>query len=49
MSVTSKSTDLVKFEKNKSNLPTKINPNDFNQALELVDKDLILKNRAEEY
>ena len=47
MGVSSKSTDLVKFEKIKSNLPTKINPNDFNQALELVDKDLILKNRTE--
>ena len=47
MGVSSKSTDLVKFEKIISNLPTKINPNDFNQALELVDKDLILKNRDE--
>ena len=47
MSVTSKSTDLIKFEKVKSNLPTKINSNDFVQALELVDKDLILKNRTE--
>ena len=47
MSVTSKSTDLVKFEKNKSNLPSKINSNNFNHALELVDKDLILKNRTE--
>ena len=47
MNVPSKSTDLVKFEKIKSNLPKKINPNEFYQALELVDKDLILKNRKE--
>ena len=47
MGASSKSTDLVKIEKVKSNLPKKINPNDFNQALELVDKDLILKNRTE--
>ena len=47
MGASSKSTDLVKIEKVKSNLPKKINPNEFNQALELVDKDLILKNRTE--
>ena len=47
MSVSSKSTDLVKFDKKKSKLPIKFNPNEVNQALELVDKDLILKNREE--
>ena len=47
MSVSSKSTDLVKFNKKKNKLPIKFNPNDINQALELVDKDLILKNREE--
>ena len=43
----SKSTDLIKYDKDKSKLPIKFNPNAFNQALELVDKDLILKNRTE--
>ena len=43
----SKSTDLIKYDKDKSKLPIKFNPNAFNQALELVDKDLILKNRKE--
>ena len=47
MSVTSKSTDLVKFNEKKSKLPIKFKPNEVNQALELVDKDLILKNREE--
>ena len=47
MSVSSKSTDLVKFNEKKSKLPIKFNPNEVNQALELVDKDLILKNREE--
>ena len=47
MSVPSKSTDLVKFNKKKSKLPIKFKPNEVNQALELVDKDLILKNREE--
>ena len=47
MSVSSKSTDLVKFNEKKSKLPIKFNPNEVNQALELVDKDLILKNRDE--
>ena len=42
-----KSTDLIKYDKDKSKLPIKFNPNAFNQALELVDKDLILKNRTE--
>ena len=43
----SKSTDLIKYDKDKSKLPIKFNPNALNQALELVDKDLILKNRKE--
>ena len=43
----SKSTDLIKYDKDKSKLPIKFDPNAFNQALELVDKDLILKNRTE--
>ena len=47
MSVRSKSTDLVKFNEKKSKLPVKINKNEVTQALELVDKDLILKNREE--
>ena len=47
MSVPSKSTDLVKFNEKKSKLPIKFKPNEVNQALELVDKDLVLKNREE--
>ena len=47
MSVPSKSTDLVKFNKQKPKLPIKFNPNEISNALELVDKDLILKNREE--
>ena len=47
MSVRSKSTDLVKFNDKQSKLPIKFKPNEVNQALELVDKDLILKNREE--
>ena len=47
MSVSSKSTDLVKFNHKKSKLPIKFKPNEVNQALELVDKDLVLKNREE--
>ena len=43
----SKSTDLIKYDKDNSKLPIKFNPNALNQALELVDKDLILKNRTE--
>ena len=46
MGISTKSTDLVKLKK-KSNLPIKFNPNDINNALELVDKNLILKNREE--
>ena len=47
MSVQSKSTDLVKFNEKKAKLPVKFNQNEVSQALELVDKDLILKNREE--
>ena len=47
MSIPSKSTDLVKFSDKKSNLPIKFDPNDAKSALELVDKDLILKNRED--
>ena len=47
MSVTSKSTDLIKLNEKKAQLPIKFDPNSVNQALELVDKNLILKNREE--
>ena len=47
MSVPSKNTDIVKFSEKKSKLPIKFKPNEVNQALELVDKDLVLKNREE--
>tara|TARA_B100000989_G_C19379236_1_gene400862 strand:+ start:167 stop:565 length:399 start_codon:yes stop_codon:yes gene_type:complete len=47
MSIPSKSTDLIKFNKKKSNLPIKFDQNEAKQALELVDKDLILKNRKD--
>ena len=47
MNVPSKSTDLVKLNEKKSKLPIKFKPNEVQQALELVDKDLILKNRDE--
>ena len=45
MSVPSKSTDLVKFNDKKSKLPIKFSPEEVNQALELVEKDLVLTNR----
>ncbi len=47
MSIPSKSTDLVKLNNKKSNLPIKFDQNEVKQALELVDKDLILKNRED--
>ena len=47
MSIPSKSTDLVKFNNKKSNLPIKLDQTEVKQALELVDKDLILKNRED--
>ena len=46
MSLSSKSTDIIKLNK-KTQLPIKFDPKNINQALELVDKDLILKNREE--
>ena len=47
MSIPSKSTDLVKFNNKKSNLPIKFDQSEVKQALELVDKDLVLKNRED--
>ena len=47
MSKPSKSTDLIKLNEKNLNLPIKFKPNDVNHALELVDKNLILKNREE--
>ena len=47
MSMSSKSTDLIKLNEKKPKLPIKFDPNNVNNALELVDKDLILKNREE--
>ena len=47
MRSSSKSTDLIKIDQNKSNLPIKFNHNEINHALELVDKDLFLKNRED--
>ena len=47
MSIPSKSTDLVKFSDKKSNLPIKFDPKEVKNALELVDKDLILKTRED--
>ena len=47
MAVSSKSTDLIKVNEKKNKLPIKLKSNEVNQALELVDKDLILKNREE--
>ena len=47
MSIPSKSTDLVKFGEKKTNLPIKFDPKEIKSALELVDKDLILKNRED--
>ena len=47
MSIPSKSTDLVKLNDKKSNLPIKFDPKEVKNALELVDKDLLLKNRED--
>ena len=47
MSSSTTSTDLIKIDDKKSNLPIKFNPNEINQALQLVDKDLYLKNRED--
>ena len=47
MSLPSNSRDLIKVEEKKSNLPIKFDPNEINQALQLVDKNLFLKNRED--
>ena len=47
MSTPSKSTDLIKISDKKSNLPIKFDPKEVKNALELVDKDLLLKNRED--
>ena len=47
MKSSSKSTDLIKINEKKTNLPIKFKPNEINHALELVDKDLFLKNRED--
>ena len=47
MSSPSNSRDLIKVDEKKSNLPIKFSPNEINQALQLVDKDLFLKNRED--
>ena len=47
MKMSSKNTDLIKLNEKKAQLPIKFDPKNVNQALELVDKDLILKNREE--
>ena len=47
MSLPSNSRDLIKVNGKKPNLPIKFNPNEINQALQLVDKDLFLKNRED--
>ena len=44
---TSKSTELIKIDDKTSKLPIKFNPNEINNALKLVDKDLYLKNRED--
>ena len=45
MSVTSKSTDLVKLNDKKPKLPIKFKPSQVNQALELVDKNLKIEQK----
>jgi hypothetical protein len=47
MKSSSKSTDLIKIDKKKLNLPIKFKPIENNHVLELVDKDLFLKNRED--
>ena len=47
MSLPSNSRDLIKVDEKKSNLPIKFDPNEINQALQLVDKNLFLKNRED--
>ena len=43
----SKSTELIKIDKQESKLPIKFNSNEINNALKLVDKDLYLQNRED--
>ncbi len=47
MKSSSKSTELIKIDNKKSNLPIKFHPNEVNNALKLVDKDLHLHNRED--
>ena len=47
MSLPSNSRDLIKVDEKKSNLPIKFSHNEIIQALQLVDKDLFLKNRED--
>jgi hypothetical protein len=43
----SKSTELIKIDKQESKLPIKFNSKEINNALKLVDKDLYLQNRED--
>ena len=43
----SKSTELIKIDDQKSKLPVKFNSKEINNALKLVDKDLYLQNRED--
>jgi len=43
----SKSTELIKIDKQASKLPIKFNSKEINNALKLVDKDLYLQNRED--
>ena len=43
----SKSTELIKIDEQKSKLPVKFNSKEINNALKLVDKDLYLQNRED--
>ena len=43
----SKNTELITVDNKKSNLPIKFLPNEINNALKLVDKELYLENRED--
>ena len=43
----SKSTELIKIDKQESKLPIKFSSKEINNALKLVDKDLYLQNRED--
>ena len=43
----SKSTELIKVDNKRSKLPIKFHPNEINNALKLVDKELYLENRED--